>query len=202
MPGTTVETTTTIPETQPTPEAKTFDESYVKKLRQENAEHRTKNKELETSLDQKMSEFQASVLKALGLEPDANKQADKQIADARTKAQEAETRANQRLLKAEVKSIAAELGLVDADAAFSLMDKAGLAIEDDGTVKGVKEALDALLEAKPYLKKQDTAPIGGGMNPPGGGNQPPTDNEEYEAAMKAGNLGLAIAIKNRMFLGK
>lgn len=200
MPETTVETTTTIPETQPTPEAKTFDESYVKKLRQENAEHRTKNKELETSLDQKMSDFQASILKALGLEPDANKQADKQIAEARTKAQAAEERANQRLLMAEVKSIAAELGLVDADAAYALMDKAGLQIEDDGTVKGAKEALDALLEAKPWMKKQQAAPIGGGTNPAGGGNQPPSLNEEYEVAMKAGNLPLAIAIKNKMFL--
>jgi hypothetical protein len=186
--------------TPQTPEAKTFDEAYVKKLRQENAESRIKNKEVETSLEQKMSDFQASVLKALGLEPDANKQADKQIADAHTKAQAAEERANQRLLKAEVKSIAAELGLVDADAAFALMDKAGLSIEDDGTVKGVKEALDALLEAKPYLKKQDAAPIGGGASPAGGQNQPPTLQEEYQAAMKAGNLPLAISIKNKMFL--
>ena len=177
---TTVETTTTKPETT-APEAKTFDESYVQKLRQEAAGYRTKLKELETGLEQKQSDFQANLLKALGLDPDPSKQAESQIAEARTKAQAAETRANERLIKAEIKSISAELGLVDADAAYALMDKAGLAIDDDGTVTGAKEALDALILAKPWLKKAEAAVIGGGANPPGGGNKASTAQEEYDS---------------------
>lgn len=86
------------------------------------------------------------------------------------------TRANDRLIRAEVKSVAADLGVVDADAAYSLMNRDGVTVNDDGDVAGVKEALEALLTSKPYLKKSDGVPprnSGDGFN---GGAPPKSDD--------------------------
>ena len=60
-------------------------------------------------------------------------------------------RANDRLIAAEVKTVALELKIVDADAALALMDKSKIKVNDKGDVTGVKEALDALAKSKPYL---------------------------------------------------
>lgn len=149
---------------------KTFDETYVKQLRSEAAQYRTKAKELEQKLQTMPQEITAKILQALGLEPDPNKNFEKQLEDARAKAREAEQRANERLILAEVKALAAEMGLVDADAALALMDRSKIAVKDDGTVEGAKEALEALVAAKPWLKKTAGQTVGGGTNPPGAGS--------------------------------
>jgi hypothetical protein len=145
---------------------KTFDEEYVKKLRAEAASYRTKASELEAKSKEERQTLIQQLFSAFGIEADPNKEFEKQLQEARAKAQEVEQRANDRLVRAEVKSIAAEMGLVDADAALALMDKSGVKIAEDGSVEGVKEALDALVAAKPYLKQQSApANIGGGTNP-------------------------------------
>lgn len=59
--------------------------------------------------------------------------------------------ANGRLISAEIKAVGGNLGLLDADAASALMDKSKVKVKDDGTVEGVKEALEALKKNKPYL---------------------------------------------------
>lgn len=59
--------------------------------------------------------------------------------------------ANARLIAAEVKTQGSALGIIDADVALSLMDKSKINVKDDGSVEGVKEALEALKTAKPYL---------------------------------------------------
>lgn len=46
-----------------------------------------------------------------------------------------------------------EVEWVDAEAALRLVDLSEVEIKDDGTVKGLKEALAALAEKKPYLVK-------------------------------------------------
>lgn len=71
-------------------------------------------------------------------------------------------RANDRLIRAEVKSIAADLDIVDGDAAYALMDRSSVAVDDDGNVTGVKAALETLLEAKPYLKGTTQSSRSGG----------------------------------------
>jgi ABC-type lipoprotein release transport system permease subunit len=90
-----------------------------------------------------------------------------------------EKRANEKLVKAEIKMISTSLGIVDPDAAYKLMDTSGLKIEDSGEVKGVKEALEALLKTKPYLKKTGTV-IGGGSNPAGAGGKVSSSNTMNE----------------------
>lgn len=50
-------------------------------------------------------------------------------------------------------------GAVDPDAVLALLDRTSL-LSDDGTPTGVGDAITALLETKPYLKAQLTAPKG------------------------------------------
>lgn len=192
------------PQGDPTPEPepqepKMFSEDYVKDLRTEAAKYRTKAKELEGKLQTLPGEITAKVLAALGLEPDPDKNFEKQLAEAQAKAQEAEKRANERLVRAEVISLATDMGLVDADAALALMDRTDVTVKDDGTVSGAKEALEALVAAKPWLKKAEAKqPVGGGTNPPGG-NSIKTIDQQIDEAVKAGNTMLAIKLKNQKF---
>lgn len=152
---------------------KTYDEAYVKKLRDEAAANRVKAKELESKLATLPQETTAKVLKALGIEPDPKLNYEKQLADAQAKAQEAETRANERLVRAEVKALAVSMQIIDPDAAYLLIDKAGVKVTDAGEVEGVKDALEALIKAKPYLvgKGGGSGSVGSGSNP--GPGDPP-----------------------------
>lgn len=102
--------------------------------------------------------------------------------------------AGERLIAAEVREYGARVGLVDAEAALALMDRSGIAVDGDGTVSGVKEALDALLAAKPYLAAGHRVGTGGR------GNFPRTDGDaagyaaRLASARCAGNHCLATAI--------
>lgn len=152
-----------------TEQPKTYDETYVKQLRDEAASYRVKAKETEDrlkALEAQSKELPAKLLKALGLEPDPNKNWEKQVQEAQAAAQAATEKANQRLIRAEVKVAAAALGIVDPDAALALADLSKVQVADDGTVSGVKEALEALAKAKPYLiGKPGQAALGSGSNP-------------------------------------
>ena len=76
--------------------------------------------------------------------------------EAEKKAIAATQRANQRLIRSEVIAQATKMNIVDADAAFALMDKDSVTVDDaTDTVKGVKEALTALIKTKPYLIQAD-----------------------------------------------
>lgn len=181
---------------------KTFDEAYVKSLRDEAAKYRVKAKELEDRVSTLPNEITAKVLKALGLEPDPDKNFEKQLAEAQEKAAKAEKRANARLISAEVRLQSTEMNLVDADAALALMDKANVAVDENGAVKGVKEALEALITEKPWLKKNDTKQsVGSGTNPPGAGGseinpwRKETFNLTQQAKILRENPALAARLK-------
>lgn len=115
--------------------------------------------------------------------------------------------ANERLIAAEIREIGAQMGLVDAQAAFTLMDKSGISVDDGGSVAGVREALEALVAAKPYLAGQRRVRLGTGRV----GNFPRNDSDGADyaarlaAARNAGNNALATAIiseaaKNGIYL--
>ena len=76
---------------------------------------------------------------------------------------EAMSRANARLIASEVKVIGKDMGLVDGDVALSLMDKSKVKVNDDGSVEGVKEALEALQKTKGYLFAEKQTPKRTGM---------------------------------------
>lgn len=75
-------------------------------------------------------------------------------ADVQKQIDAANERANGILIAAETKSLCAELGFVDSDVAYQLMDKTNVKVDANGKVTGVKEALDALKAAKPFLVAQ------------------------------------------------
>ncbi len=54
-------------------------------------------------------------------------------------------------LNSKVEAVAAKLGSVDPEAVAALIDKSNINIDDNLTVSGVDEAVNALKESKPYL---------------------------------------------------
>lgn len=120
-----------------------FDSAYVKELRQEAADYRRKLREAETRLktldDAQLSEAE---------------KAQKRIAELEQQATEAKAQLAERALKFDVQAAATKLGIVDADAAYRLLDVKALELADDGTPKNVEAALRALVAAKPYLLGQ------------------------------------------------
>lgn len=71
-------------------------------------------------------------------------------AEAKRQIEEAQNAARDVLITADVRTVGAEMGLADADTALLLIDKSKITV--DGTkVTGVKEALEALKTAKPFL---------------------------------------------------
>jgi hypothetical protein len=121
---------------------KTYDEAYVKKLRDEAASRRTRERELEARLKELES-------KDLSAQEKAERERDAAVAEAAA----ATTKAQAALLKAEVTATAARLGAVDVDVVRTLV-AADITFNDDGDPVGVEEAVTALLETKPYLKGQ------------------------------------------------
>jgi len=57
----------------------------------------------------------------------------------------------QKLLAAEIRSVGAELGLIDTEAALQLMPPDAVTVSADGDVTGVREALTELRQHKGYL---------------------------------------------------
>ena len=106
--------------------------------------------------------------------------------------------ADNRLISAEVRAVSAELNIIDIDAAFALMDKSGVKVGDDGSVTGVKEALEALATARPWLVKQAApSPSGTGSTgnfPRGNGGENADFASRLAAARATGNNTLAAAI--------
>lgn len=92
--------------------------------------------------------------------------------------------ANDRLIAAEVKTASIELKIVDPDAALALMDKSKIKVDDKGNVTGVKEALDALTKAKPYLVGKATGAWGDKQG--GGAGDQLTAREELKKQLFGG----------------
>lgn len=97
-----------------------------------------------------------------------------------------------------------KIGLIDSDAGLKLVDRANIKINDDGTVTGVAEAVEALKTKSPYLVGNGTTTrLGGSTGNPNNQQQgvprfkhsqikDPTFYREHEAeiaqAMKLGTI--------------
>lgn len=163
------------PPVQNPPAGRTFTEDYVTALRNESAGYRTQLRAYEKAL----KEF-------LGMKPEDKIDDVSQVLTNYKTAQQAALEkaskaAKDLIIKAEVKVLANELGIVDPDAAMALADLSKVQVTEDGKVEGVKEALEALLQAKPWLKKQSSGPIGSGTNPPGAGRDDKKPANLFEA---------------------
>ncbi|MGF9711631.1 scaffolding protein [Paenibacillus naphthalenovorans] len=102
--------------------------------------------------------------------------------------------ANQRLVKAEFRAQARELGVrADAlDDAYILADLSAVKVDDEGNVNGVKDVVEALLKNKPFLAEQakkEPKQIGEGSNHDDKGEQKTKEQLLKEAADKARKSG-------------
>ena len=174
----------TPPTTPPPVEPKLFSEDYVKSLRGEAAENRVKAKQMREAIEKVFGiEIEGDITEALtavkvGYE---------------TKLAETQKSVRALHLNTEAAKLQAELGIIDLEAVLKLADLSDVEITEDGKVEGLKEALEAVLEAKPYLKGQPTPvrPVGG--NPPRGRDMKPDGVAEALARAKARNKQRSLA---------
>jgi len=61
--------------------------------------------------------------------------------------------ANKRLIRAEIINKAASKNVIDTDVVLALIDMEDIEVNENGDIKGVDDALKALIEKKPYLIK-------------------------------------------------
>ena len=171
-------------ETPSSTEPKLFSEDYVKSLRREAAENRVKARQTKEAIE-----------KVFGVEIDGD------ITEALTaikvgyETKLADTQKSVRALhlNTEAAKLQAELGIVDLEAALKLANLSDVKITEDGKVEGLKEALEAVLEAKPYLKGQPNPAKSVGGNPLRGQDQKPDGVAEALARAKARNRQRSLA---------
>ena len=148
------------------PEPKLFSEDYVKTIREEAKENRLARK----AAEQQYEAITLKVKELIGLKPeDQLKEEHFATYKQKIESEKAEmlTKANEKLLQAEIKS----LDGYDVKLVSRLLDRSKVTIEEDGTVKGLKEAITALEEEFPQIRK-------GTQN--GGANPPPNNATEVE----------------------
>ena len=147
------------------------------------------------AIDNRQQRAEKSVLKSMaqqyGLEEselttmleDARKQKQNQLPDhVQKQITDATNRANGLLIAAEVKSLGAAMGLVDADVALQLMNREAVKVDDKGVVSGVQDAMNALKEQKPYLFGQSAKPGAWGQQQ---GNPAPGEKSERDEMREA-----------------
>ncbi len=180
---------------------KVYGEDYVKKIRSESANYRTKLRELEKIMEQKQIEFQNNLFKAFGLEPDPNKNYESQIENYKKKAQEAEVKANQKLIKVAIAARAIVEKAKDPADLLKFLDISKLEVEEAGTIKGLDAQIKELKEKKAYLFEIALPSPPGGVNPAGNITKSEEEQlkEEYDNAIKTQNFALQIALKNKIF---
>ncbi len=105
------------------------------------------------------------------------------LLDERLKEREKEQNAKtfKRLLAAEVKVLANELGFADWEDAHALADLSQVKEDDKGNLTGVNEALEELLKKKPHLGKQK--PGGGSFGANVGGSTGGGDEKARQEAL-------------------
>lgn len=169
----------------PAPTGKVFTEEYVSALREEAKSHRLQKKEFETHL---------RGLLGLGSDESITAKHVETFQQTQQKAvTEAIAKANARLVAAEIKA----LGGYDTKLVERLLDRSKVTIEEDGTVKGLKEAVEELAKEFPSIVVNG----GGGTPPPNPGTPPAVSEIEQleEALSKSKNQAERISIRNKIF---
>lgn len=125
-------------------------------------------------------------------------EAEKTAQEAEEKAKQALEEANKRIIETEIRAIAREFKAHDVGVILSQIDRSNIEIDENGNVKGVKEAIQALKESKSFLFKQAIgADALGGSNP----SKNPT-LDEITAKEKELEELKKKAVKDRRLLGR
>ena len=173
-----VEPTTTEP--TPAPEQSFTQEQVNRMQAQTRREERGKFSDY--------SELKARATRADELEQEKLTDAERMEAravEAERKVADAQQQIATAMIASEVKVRASVMGVVDPDAALVLLDRSNVRYDAADGVTGVDDALNSLLEAKPYLRGTNRTP---NLNPESG--QPVTpirlSSEQREAAQLMG----------------
>lgn len=186
------------PETPPAA-PKTYDEAYVKKLRDENAANRTKSRDAEAAADAKIK----AALKALGLSDEAEdplKAA--QDAAAANAAERDSAKATARDTAAELivwrnaKELGVDPSAITDSKAFEKAIK-DLDPTDPKFGEAVKAAAKTAAENNPKLKAAQVAAGASGADFSGGTGETVGIDARIAAAEKAGDHALAISLKRQ-----
>ena len=104
--------------------------------------------------------------------------------EAEKKATDAQAQIADAMIASQVKVRASQMGVIDPDAAFVLLDRTNVQYAD-GAVTGVDDAIASLLEDKPYLRSGGRTP---NLNPETGQATPPMrlSADQREAARLMG----------------
>ncbi|MCU6709349.1 scaffolding protein [Paenibacillus sp. J5C_2022] len=195
------------PDPEPTPEP-TFTQAELEaKIAERLGRERKKYADYD-DLKAKLTEFETAEAERQKAAMTEQERIQAELDAAKRAAEEADSKsaaaieaANQRVIKAEFKIAAAGANIrKDAlDDAYVLVDKAGISVDDGGNVVGVKEALEALVDAKPYLIEQAPAKpkkIGEPNNPEP--DEKKTLEAQLEDAKKQKNFSKVVELSNKL----
>ncbi len=153
--------------------------SFMSRVKQEG---RQQLKEIATELGYDSVEAMQAAAKAAKAAEEANRtELEKEKAKSAALEQNQQAvieRANTRSINSELKVFAVQAGFVDPDDAVKLVDRAGLAVDDNGEVSGAAEAIKALAEKKPHLLGKQSRTIGSSTNPGGDGADGLSEEEQ------------------------
>jgi hypothetical protein len=130
------------------PDDEKFSREYVERLRNEAKAAKDRAKALEDAAAQR----EADEAKAKDDQKKVAELAEKRAKEAEKKLADATANTNQRLIRAELRSLAREAGILDIDD-IKLLDVKDVTVDDDGEVIGAKAAIDAFKAAKPHKFK-------------------------------------------------
>ena len=174
------------------PEPKLFSEDYVKTIREEAKENRLARKAAEEERDNLALKFKD----VIGLKPE-DPLKDESITlykeNLTKNMNTALEKANERLLQAEIKS----LDGYDVKLVSRLLDRSKVTIEEDGTVKGLKEAITALEEEFPQIRKGTQT--GGANPPPNNATEVEVLEQKLKQAHKDGDALSIVSLTRQIF---
>lgn len=174
------------------PEPKLFSEDYVKTIREEAKENRLARKAAEEERDNLALKFKDII----GLKPEDSLK-DESITlykeNLTKNMNTALEKANERLLQAEIKS----LDGYDVKLVSRLLDRSKVMIEEDGTVKGLKEAITALEEEFPQIRKGTQT--GGANPPPNNATEVEVLEQKLKQAHKDGDALSIVSLTRQIF---
>jgi len=142
-------------------EASEQPEADTEKAKTESETVQTDIKKIIASDPTAQAQFDKMVQKALNTAKTNWEKEQKPNQDAAQRLEQVEAKYTARMIAAEMRAVGLEYGLLDANDAMRLVDTTAFEVSDDGTVTGVKEAIEALKTSKPYLfKVAEAAPTG------------------------------------------
>ncbi|MHB8053682.1 MAG: phage scaffolding protein [Candidatus Aminicenantales bacterium] len=162
------------PAVDPTIAALMKDPDAVQKLLESKRGANDEAKKLRLKLEAKEKAEKEASDKALADQGEFKKLAEQEKANSAA----LKTSFTKRLVDLELRIEAQAAGCVDADAVIALAAREGIAVSEDlSQVTGAKEAVAALIKAKPYLFAK-----GGEGDPPAPGAQPPAPRGGFAPA--------------------